>query len=499
MPNTSFRVKGFVNHSEQKLQPSSIQAEFREDSMTGRILIVDDVATNRIVMKVKLVDACYTVDQADSGAAALRLVEETRPDLVILDVLMPDMSGLEVCRRIKANPETADTPVLLVTALMDRASKVTGLEAGADDFLTKPVDEVTLLARARSLIRARDTVRELRERGEYGAGHGFAEALAGFEGKSRRGRISLVAPGQAGAVVWKTALDDKVGGDVRVVPREAALTEVTADERDGEGADVFVISVDLAQRNEGLRLLSDLRSRPATRHAATLMVLPEGDSERAAIALDLGASDILYAPVDTQELAIRIRAQLDRKLKADKLRASVRAGLELAVTDSLTGLHNRRYGLYRLQQMMAAPGKGVAVMMLDLDHFKGVNDQYGHAAGDEVLRRLSQRLRAELRAGDLLARIGGEELLVALSDTDYDTARDCAERLRRRIAETPFAIRDGGPSISVTMSVGLALADLSSAETETAEGVLARADRALYNAKSLGRDRVTFAEGASAA
>jgi two-component system cell cycle response regulator len=133
-----------------------------EESMTGRILIVDDVATNRIVMKVKLAQACYSVEQADSGAVALRTARENRPDLIILDVLMPDMSGLEVCRRIKADPETADIPVLLVTTLSDRASKMAGLEAGADDFLTKPVDEVTLLARVRSLIRARDTVRELR-------------------------------------------------------------------------------------------------------------------------------------------------------------------------------------------------------------------------------------------------------------------------------------------------------------------------------------------------
>jgi two-component system cell cycle response regulator len=133
-----------------------------EESMTGRILIVDDVATNRIVMKVKLAQACYSVEQADCGAVALRAARENRPDLIILDVLMPDMSGLEVCRRIKADPETADIPVLLVTTLSDRASKMAGLEAGADDFLTKPVDEVTLLARVRSLIRARDTVRELR-------------------------------------------------------------------------------------------------------------------------------------------------------------------------------------------------------------------------------------------------------------------------------------------------------------------------------------------------
>ncbi len=463
--------------------------------MTGRILIVDDVATNRIVMKVKLVAACYTVEQADSGTSALRAAHHTNPDLIILDVLMPDMSGLEVCRRLKADPATADIPVLLVTALSDRASKMAGLEAGADDFLTKPVDEVTLLARVRSLIRARDTVRELQERGEYGADQGFAEAMSGFEAKARQGRIALVAAGNTGAVVWKTALDDTVGGDVRVVPREAALTEMAVE--DGEGADVFVISADLGERNEGLRLLSDLRSRPATRHAATVLVLPEGDTERAAIALDLGASDILYAPVDTQELAIRIRAQLGRKRQADKLRASLRAGLELAVTDSLTGLHNRRYGLYRLQQMIDCPGHSVAVMMLDLDHFKGINDEHGHAAGDEVLQRLSRRLRAELRSGDLLARLGGEEFLVALPDTDHDAAMDCAERLRRAIAEMPFALGETGAPVTVTMSVGLALTD--NASLEMAEHLIARADRALYNAKSLGRDRVRVAESASAA
>ena len=188
--------------------------------MTGRILVVDDVATNRIVMKVKLAAAYYAVEQADCGLAALDAAHRTAPDLILLDVVMPDMSGLDVCRKLKADPETAEIPIILVTALTDRASKMAGLQAGADDFLTKPVDEVTLLARVRSLLRARDTARELKQRGEPALG--FAEAAAGYDATEKPGRIALIASGPKGAVLWKTALDDRVGGTVSVLPRDPA-------------------------------------------------------------------------------------------------------------------------------------------------------------------------------------------------------------------------------------------------------------------------------------
>ncbi|AHM02504.1 Pole remodelling regulatory diguanylate cyclase [Roseibacterium elongatum DSM 19469] len=458
--------------------------------MTGRILIVDDVATNRIVMKVKLAAACYDVDQADTAANALSAARRNAPDLILLDLSLPDMSGLEACRRLKADPATAGIPVILVTAVADHASKMAGLEAGADDFLTKPVDEVTLLARVRSLLRARDAVQDLQARDACSAHLGFAEAMGGFSAQDRPARIALVAPGARGAVIWKNALDMRLCDEVVVLPREAALSQ--AGNAAQEVPDVFVIAADLGARNDGMRLLSDLRSRQHTRHAAAIMILPEGDSERAASALDLGASDILFDPFDPQELAIRIRAQLARKRQADTLRASVKAGLELAMTDSLTGLHNRRYALYRLEQMMARPGRGVAVMMLDLDYFKAINDRHGHRVGDQVLALVARRLRAQLRNRDLLARIGGEEFLVALPFCDLKAAMDCAERLRHTIGHTTFEIDAAPAPLRVTLSVGLALVS-GEPSCETPQSAIDRADRALYGAKTHGRDQVTLA------
>ena len=398
--------------------------------MTGRILVVDDVATNRIVMKVKLAAACYAVDQAETGAEALRIAGQNPPDLILLDVMLPDQSGLEICRDLKSNAKTADIPIILITALSDRASKMAGLRAGADDFLTKPVDEVTLLARVRALLRARDTVRDLRLRETDCPELGFAETAQPFQGAERQGKIALVAPGPKGAVLWKAALENRVDASISILPRENALTTEAVDP--DTAPDIFVVAADLNHRNEGLRLLSDLRSRFATRNAASMVILPEGDCERAAIALDLGASDILYDPFDPQELAIRIRAQLARKKQADRLRASVRAGLELAVTDSLTGLHNRRYAMHRLDRFRSDPNMSVAVMMLDIDHFKQINDRHGHTVGDQVLSSVARRLREQLRSQDLLARMGGEEFLVALPDTTLNDAMDCAERLRDR-------------------------------------------------------------------
>ena len=453
--------------------------------MSGRILVVDDVATNRIVLKVKLAAACYDVLQAEGGEEALRLAQAERPDLILLDFAMPDLDGVEVCRRLKADPATADIPVIMVTAYDDTAAKLAALEAGAEEFLSKPLDDLRLLARVRSALRARSIAAELALREGTQAALGFSEPASTFETPSR---IALIPPTPATGIAWRGMLAGRLRHRIEVMSRAEALAARPA-------PDVFVIGVAPAQPMEGLLLLSELRSRAETRHAGILVVLPEAAREPAAMALDMGASDLMGDPPDPQELALRLKTQVSRKKQADRLRARLRDGLQMAVTDPLTGLHNRRYGLSHLAQVAARArkdGRSYAVMLVDLDRFKTVNDRYGHATGDAVLTAVARRLAASLRSVDLVARIGGEEFLVVMPEISAPAAQAAAERLRRAVADTPIEVPGGG-TLTQTVSIGVAIGGGEGARSEESEAeVLDRADRALYRAKAAGRDRITF-------
>jgi two-component system cell cycle response regulator len=466
--------------------------------MTGRILIVDDVATNRIVMKVKLAAARYDVVPAVSGEEALRAARAGGIDLIIMDMRMPGLSGAETTARLRSDPATAHIPVILVTASDEAESRMAGLSAGADDFLSRPLDEIALLARVRSLLRAREEERDYEARTgglldlEESPRMGFSEGgQAGFAPPPREvpeGRIAVVAgPDSDWLHEQRAALAPLFREDVVAMSRDAALALDT-----DAAPDLFLVEADGTTRNDGLRLMSELRSRAATRHAAFIVALPAGDSERAANALDLGAADIVYRPCPSGELAMRLRTQLARKRRADRMRATLDTGLRLAVTDPLTGLHNRRYGLHHLDRVAArcrAQGIRAGVVLMDIDHFKAVNDTHGHPVGDRVLSRVAQVLKESLRGEDLVARIGGEEFLAILPDAGLDQVRAVAERLRAAIARLRVPI-DDGRELSVTLSLGVAMLEN---RDDAGTSVLARVDRALYAAKSAGRNRTTLA------
>lgn len=472
--------------------------------MATSILIVDDVATNRIVLKAKLAAACYDVAQAGDGATALELARKLRPDLILLDLALPDLDGVAVCRRLKADPATRDIPVIMQTALLEHGARLAALRAGAEDFLVKPVDDTLLLARLRSLLRAREDTEPLGpEAAANGGVDGLAEPAAGFAPaactvEAPAGRIALVAARRATALRWRHALADHLRDDIVVMSREEALGDRGA----APAPDVFVIAADLARPGDGLRLMSELRSAPGTRHAAICIVLPADARERAATALDLGASDLIHEDFEPAEVALRLQGQIARKRRADHLRASVRNGLRLAMIDPLTGLHNRRHALPRLARLAdaaAQSGKSYAVMALDLDRFKLVNDTWGHAAGDAVLVEIARRLRQNLRPGDVLARMGGEEFMAALPETGLARARATAERLCRAVENARIHLPGGLGPLTVTMSIGLAIGGAPGEGGEAgAAAVMARADRALLAAKAEGRNQVNAA-GCSAA
>lgn len=465
--------------------------------MAGKILIADDVATNRIVMKVTLMEACYQVLQASGGAETIARARADRPDIILLDLMMSDLNGVAVCQALKNDPQTAQIPIIIVTSPNNEQLKIDALRAGANDFMVKPLDELTLLARVRSLLRARDTNEELRLRDGTSRELGFTQDK---DTVLPAATIALISADNKTAIGWKSALAGKINDNLIVIPKEKALLKTP----DGQYPDVFVISSDLTKPNDGLRLLSELRSRAETRHSAIIMVVPQNAHDKSASALDLGANDLMFDGFQPEELALRLKTQIKRKQQAEKLRKSVRDGLRMAVIDPLTGLYNRRYALphlARISDRAKTTGRTYAIMVLDLDHFKTVNDTYGHSAGDAVLKEVAGRIKDNLRAVDMVARIGGEEFLVVMPDTRLTQARLTAERLCSVVSESsvsgPKTPKGAEPDISISLSIGVAMGGLPN-QAETVDQLIEAADRALYLAKSDGRNQVIFSRPSAA-
>ena len=451
--------------------------------MTARVLIVDDVPANLKLLDAKLTAEYFGVLKASSGPEAIEVALREMPDIILLDVMMPGMDGFEVCRRLKAAPQTEHIPVVMVTALDQAKDRVQGLEAGADDFLTKPVNDLALFARVKSLVRLKMVTDELRMREATG------QRIGALVGGSTE-RMLMTEPGRV------LVIDDRPTSLKRTCEALSIEHNVSVAESPDEmlqlaaigDYDLLIVSLTLAD-HDGLRLCSQLRSLEATRQTPLLAIVEEGDTPRLVRALDMGVNDYLVRPVDRNELVARCRTQLRRKRFQDYLREKFQQGLELAITDSLTGLYNRRYMESHLGAMVEdglTNARPVSLLIFDIDFFKSVNDTYGHAAGDAVLKEFSQRISQNVRGVDLACRMGGEEFVVVMPDTDLTYAKMVAERLRTRIGETPFNI-DDEQNLNVTVSIGIAVVEGAG---DTAEKLIERADAALYRAKREGRNRV---------
>ena len=399
--------------------------------------------------------------------------------------MMPELDGFEVCRRLKSDPRTHHIPVVMVTALDQPSDRVRGLEAGADDFLTKPVSDIALISRVRSLARLKMVTDELRMRAatskEIGLQNPECEAVLET---GRDGRVLIVdnRANSFGRLAATLSVEHIV--DIESNPNEALFRAAQRD------YDLIIVSLAMP----GLRRPSSVQPDPFARADTELfrsLRLPRPTTLRGSRAGWRSVSmTFCCARLTGMSCWRACGPKSKRRRYTERLRDNVQTSIELAITDGLTGLFNRRYmetHLRTLVEQSAARNKPITVLVLDIDYFKAINDSYGHDAGDDVLREFALRMRKATRNIDLACRYGGEEFVIVMPETDMAVATVVAERLRRRIATEPFAIQQGARHLEVTISIGIAA--LSSAG-DNAASILKRADQALYRAKRDGRNRV---------
>jgi two-component system cell cycle response regulator len=453
--------------------------------MTARVLVVDDIPANVKLLEARLSAEYFEVLTATSGQQALEIITGHMPDIVLLDVMMPGMDGFEVCRRIKSETRTQHIPIVMVTALDQVSDRVKGLEAGADDFLTKPVSDIALITRVKSLVRLKMLTDELRARAESTREMGLDAGNFDIAAAGKKGRILLVDDRRSTYERLQGVL--QTANEVKVItdPQEALFTAA-----DG---DFELVIISLALTNfDALRLCSQIRSLDRTRLLPILLVVDQDETARLMRALEIGVNDYLVRPLDRQETLARVRTQVRRKRYTDFLRTNVQHTIEMAATDGLTGLFNRRYLMSHLSTYVdqsAERARPMAVLIVDIDFFKSINDTYGHDVGDEVLKEFASRIRANVRGIDLVARFGGEEFVVVMPDTDLALAQGIAERLRETVAGNAFHVTGGQTQVAVTISIGIGTFDRGD---DTPNTILKRADTALYRAKKTGRNRVVY-------
>lgn len=449
--------------------------------MSITVLVVDDLETNIKLLEAKLLTEYYIVFTASSGQEALDILTKRQIDVVLLDGMMPGMDGFETCKMIKSNPLTMHIPVVMVTALSDIEDRVKGLEAGADEFLTKPVDDVALFARVDSLSRTKAVIDELKLRNNTNIALGLkvVEFIDHFD----KSRILLIDDDVIQVKnIKKTLL--KLTSNIEVLEDPVSLDSILLD----IVPDLIIISCQI-EEVDPLRLLAKLRAIDKLKNSS-IMFLAEDENMKIVIkGMEIGVNDYFIYPVDENELLARVKTQLRRKVYQDELRSELEESINLALKDGLTGLYNRRYFDKHIEQLVEKAdnlSNNLCLVMIDIDNFKTVNDQYGHQAGDIVLKEITFSLSQGVRAIDLLARYGGEEFVLILSNLSLDEGITIADRLRKNIANLKIQLPNSSKTITRTISMGIT----EYKAKESVEQFISRGDKALYQAKAAGRNKV---------
>ena len=448
--------------------------------MTANILIVDDLELNIKLLEAKLLGEYYTVFTASNSKDALQILANNKIDVILLDVMMPGEDGFVTCLKIKSNPDTTHIPVIMITALSDVEDRVKGLEAGADEFLTKPINDTALFARVRSLARMKAVIDELKLRNNTKAelGGKIIEMQKDFTDN----KILLIDDDVIQARNINKMLQT-ITTNIKVIPDIHTL------DRDTEYVpDLVIISCQL-ERGDPLRIGVMLRANSKFRDVVIILLVEEEKSSLVIKALELGINDYFIYPIEQNELLAKIRTQLRRKYYQDSLRNDLELSVNLSMKDGLTGVFNRHYFDIHIKQITQKANDSkmpLCMLICDVDDFKQVNDTYGHQAGDIIIKTIAATLKDMLRVTDLVARYGGEEFTVFLNDVTIDQAMSIAESVRKQVESISFEIKTNEEPIKKTISIGVTIYKTG----ESINDFIERADKALYQAKEAGKNTV---------
>ncbi len=468
--------------------------------MAGKILVIDSVMPNRIILKVKLSGAGYDVQLAASAREGVETALQTLPDIIIMDMDLPDLPPEIVMDQLQEAPQLGAAIVLMTSTRDDEATRMRAFRAGCDEFFARPFSDTSLLARLRSFFREFSYLQELSERNsapfiQMMDKPAFEEKLTQFMQSSN---VLVVGPQEA-AMRFKRKLPAALRDRVFMQSPTQILTD---NDKIPDYVGIVAIISDPTEPNAALHMISKLRARAQTRDAKFILEFSEAArSDDYELACDFGADAIITASAPSEEVALRLTSLIKRKSLADGLRADIRTGLMLSMIDPLTNIANRRHmamGLYNFVSQARQTGSPVAVILCDLDRFKTVNDSFGHAVGDTVLRTIAQRLSNALREGDLIARIGGDEFLVALPNTDLEGAQSVAERLINAACGTPVEISESQHLLQ-TISLGVSIADPRNASPidQYINDLTAIADHAMLLSKAQGRNKMSVGRTAA--
>ena len=487
---------------------------------SARILVADDDAGVLDALGQLLAENGYEVARARTGAECIAQLEARRPDLLLLDILLPDIEGYDLLERFKSDPRWHDLPVLMLSALPPEEASVRSLGLGAADFLRKPYRAKELVARVQAHLRhaamfraTRDALQRTeaalhRAQEDAESRRKLVDILHEVTGDLSVSELYQLLVGRAaralGVSHCSVVLASAAGRTATVVaavenPKITNL-EVSLDRYPEleaaleTGQPVLVEDVRTHPLYEGVRQVWGLEGTQV--NIRSVIALPF-TVDRGAYGVflvrrtldqaPLGPADLEFAEaVITAAVAVIQRARMVEHTMADNARLE-----QLAQTDPLTQLLNRRALAENMTAEMERALRydaSLALLMIDLDHFKQVNDTHGHLIGDDVLRDMAALLKELVRGHDLVARYGGEEFVILLPETDAAGAEAFAERVRAAVKARPFATRPGEPALTLTASIGVAT--FPAARIESVEDLFARADAALYRAKADGRDRV---------